>query len=132
MGGGRIFGSLLTAVTVMLAGGALVVAGCGGDPDPKAPRGADLTAMKCPLVPSGDAGRGEEYAPAENAFDTAELVGLKLPAAREKAAGHGCEIVVASKDGMGRPVPIEIDPTRIYVFVEDDVVSYVEGVGGGI
>src|SRR5215218_6435463 len=109
MGGGRIYGSLSAVAAATIA---LAVAGCGGDSDAKPPPGKDLTAIRCPLVPVGDAQGSERYEPAKDAFDTAELVGMKLPAARENAAGHGCEIVVASEDGEGRPVPIEIDPTR--------------------
>jgi hypothetical protein len=52
--------------------------------------------------------------------------------ATAKAGEHGCEIVVSLKDGEGQPVPIEIDPTRIYVYTEKDVVTTIEGVGGGL
>jgi hypothetical protein len=106
---------------------------CGGDSgDEKKRPGPDLTALKCPMVQTSNAAGVERYEPAKNAFDTAELVGMKLADAREKAADHGCEIVVASVDGRGRAVPIEVDPTRVYVFVERNVVTYIEGVGGGI
>jgi hypothetical protein len=124
-------GAVRAAVAMMLATAlAIAAAGCGGgDAKENAPppKGRDLTAVECPMEKSG-AG----YKPADNAFDTAELVGMRLRAARTKAAGHDCEIIVAMKDGRGRPVPIEIDPTRIYVFVEKGVVTYIEGVGGGI
>jgi hypothetical protein len=113
------------AVGVMIAVGTA----CGGDSgDDEQRPGPDLTALKCPMVQTS----GDRYEPAKNAFDTAELVGMKLADARAKAADHGCEIVVASVDGRGRAVPIEVDPTRVYVFVERDVVTYIEGVGGGI
>ena len=36
------------------------------------------------------------------------------------------------KDGAGQPVPIELDPNLIYVYTEKDVVTQIEGVGGGI
>lgn len=111
---------------------ALAAGGCGGDSDADAPRGRDLTAVECPMERTVQPNGEERYAPAENAFDTAELLGEKVKPARAKAAEHGCEIVVASEDGRGRPVPIELDPTRIYVFVERGVVTYIEGVGGGI
>jgi hypothetical protein len=110
----------------------IAVAGCGGDSEAEKPSGRDLTAIKCPMVRVEGENGTERYTPAKNAFDTAELVGMKLADARTKAADHGCEIVVASEDGRGRPVPIEVDPTRIYVFVEKDVVTYIEGIGGGI
>jgi hypothetical protein len=115
-----------------IAAVALAAAGCGGGSDADTPRGRDLTALECPMERTVDANGEERYAPAENAFDTAELIGMQLAEARAKAADHGCEIIVASADGKGRPVPIEIDPTRIYVFVEREVVTYIEGVGGGI
>lgn len=94
--------------------------------------GTDLTALMCPMVPTGEAAGVEQYEPAPDAFDTAELLGMDLNTAHDTAADHGCEIVVALRDGSGQPVPVEIDPTRIYVFVEDDVVTYIEGVGGGL
>jgi hypothetical protein len=95
-----------------------LLAGCGGDDDK--PEGADLTAITCP------------QAPAENAFDTAELIGMPLDDARAKAAEHTCEVVVSLEDGKGVPVPIDVDPKRIYVYVEDGKVTQIEGVGGGI
>ena len=119
----------------LIAAGALVQTGCGGESGKdKAPAQAraDLTAVRCPMVQRGEGDGAEKYAPARNAFNTAELVGMKLGAAREKAGGHGCEIIVALEDGKGRSVPIEVDPSRIYVFVERDVVTYIEGVGGGL
>jgi hypothetical protein len=120
----RIFRGIL-AVTVA---GALVVAGCGGDDDDAA-RGTDLTALRCPLVATGN---GDELKPAEDSFDTSELIGMSLAEARERAAEGGCEVVVSLEDGKGRPVPIEVDPERIYVYTEDGVVTEIEGVGGGI
>jgi hypothetical protein len=118
---------------VVIAVGALVETGCGGDSSKeKASPRADLTAVRCPMVQTGEGEGARAYEPAENAFDTAELIGMKLAAAREQAAGHGCEIIVALEDGKGRPVPIEVDPSRIYVFVERNVVTYIEGVGGGL
>ena len=36
------------------------------------------------------------------------------------------------KDGAGQPVPIELNPKLIYVYTEKDVVTQIEGVGGGI
>jgi hypothetical protein len=99
--------------------GAAVLAGCGGDGD-KEPAGRDLTAITCPAEP------------AENAFDTAELIGMRLEDAQAKAAEHTCEIVVSLEDGKGVPVPIDVDPKRIYVYTEDGVVTEIEGVGGGI
>jgi hypothetical protein len=134
MGGPRVSRWLTaTAVSVMIAVGAASVTACGGDSgDEKKRPGPDLTALRCPMVQTASAGGVERYEPAKDAFDTAALVGMKLADAREKAAGHGCEIVVASVDGRGQAVPIEVDPTRVYVFVERDVVTYIEGVGGGI
>jgi hypothetical protein len=94
-----------------------LLAGCGGE---KAANGTDLTTIRCPA----------EHV--SNAFDTAELIGSTLDDARRKAAGHGCDIVVAMKDGEGVPVPIDVDPKRIYVYTEHGVVTEIEGVGGGI
>lgn len=118
-------------MAALVAAAALVVAGCGGD-DEEEPAGSDLTAVHCPMERTGEVEGIPQYEPADGAFDTAELVGLELDDARQRAAEHGCEIVVSILDGDGQPVPIEIDPTRIYVYVEDDVVTEIEGVGGGI
>ena len=97
------------------------------------PTGTNLTAIRCPLVQTGETADGEpEFGPAKDAFDTAELIGLKLADATAKAAKHGCDIVVSVKDGVGEPVPIELNPKLIYVYTEKDVVTEIEGVGGGI
>jgi hypothetical protein len=120
----------LAAVGVLAIAG-LALAARGGE-DEKA-TGTDLTAIKCPLAPAGQtAGDAAQYEPAKGAFDTAELIGMSLEEARAKAAEHTCEVVVSLKDGRGVPVPIDVDPKRIYVFTEDGVVTEIEGVGGGI
>ncbi len=107
---------LLIAAAIVLG-----LAGCGGD-DP--PEGRDLTALRCPLAADGE--------PAENAFDTSELIGQELADAEAAAAEHTCVIVVSKEDGKGLPVPADVDPKRIYVYTEDGVVTEIEGVGGGI
>jgi hypothetical protein len=103
-----------------------VAAGCGGD-DEK-PTGSDLTELRCPL----EQVEGGRYEPAERSFDTAELIGDRVEDARATAADHGCEVVIAMRDGEGVPVPTDIDPKRIYVYTEDGVVTEIESVGGGI
>ena len=118
----RALGTLLAAV---IAG--TVLAGCGDDKEP--PKGVDLTAVRCPLVPNGDTGQFEA---AKDAFDTAELIGLTLEDAEAKAAEHGCNVVVSMEDDKGLPVSTEIDPTRIFVHTEDGAVTEIEGVGGGL
>jgi hypothetical protein len=130
MGGGRIVRPILA---VAAAGGiALVIlAGCGEDEEE--PQGVDLTALYCPMAPTGERVEGvRRWEPAENAFDTAELIGMTLSEARATAAEHDCNIVVSLRDGKGVPVPIEVDPSRIYVYTENDRVTQIEGVGGGI
>jgi hypothetical protein len=123
---------LTLAAASALAVGGIAVAACGED-DEEEPAGTDLTAILCPLVPTGEQVAGvEQYEPADDAFDTAELVGMQLEEARATAAEHGCKIVVSLKDGRGLPVPIDIDPTRIYVYTKNDVVTLIEGVGGGL
>jgi hypothetical protein len=117
--------------TIFVVVAAIALAGCGGG-DEK-PRGPDLTAIRCPLVPTGEqVGGVDQYKPAEDSFDTSELVGAEFDKARADAAKHGCAIVVAMRDGEGLPVPTDIDPKRIYVYTEDDVVTEIEGVGGGL
>ena len=111
---------------------ALALAGCGGGDDEAPPEGVDLTAVRCPMVAAGEQGGGTRYEPAPDSFDTAKLIGTKLAQAEAEAAEHGCAIVVALKDGAGVPVPTDIDPTRIYVYTKDGVVTEIEGVGGGI
>jgi hypothetical protein len=109
-------------LTLLIAAAiALGLASCGGD-DP--PEGRNLTAIQCPLTADGK--------PAENAFDTSELIGKRLEDAEATAAEHTCTIVVAMEDGKGLPVPADVDPKRIYVYTEDGVVTEIEGVGGGI
>jgi len=111
---------------------AITLAGCGGEDQPE-PAGTDLATLRCPLVATGEqAGGVERYEAAEDAFDTAELIGEPLPDAEAKATEHGCGIVVAKRDGEGQPVPTDVDPTLIYVYTEDDVVTDIEGVGGGL
>jgi hypothetical protein len=125
MWGRRIVGMAAVAA-------AIAVGGCGDDDEPAA-KGTDLTALKCPLEPTGkQVGGIDEYRPAKDAFDTKELIGAEIGAARDTAAEHGCEIEVAMEDGKGLPVDTDIDPKRIYVYTEDGVVTRVEGVGGGI
>jgi hypothetical protein len=112
---------------------AVALGGCGGgDDDEEQPQGPDLTALRCPLVAAGEQGGVTNYEPAPDSFDTAELIGAKVTQAEAEAARHGCQVVVALKDGEGQPVPTDIDPTRIYVYTEDGVVTEIEGVGGGI
>ena len=112
--------------------GAIAVAGCGGD-DEKRPKGVDLTALRCPLVATGQqVGGVDRYEPAKDSFDTAELIGAQVEKARFQAAQHGCDMVVAMQDGAGVAVPTDVDPHRIYVYTEDGVVTEIEGVGGGI
>ena len=121
---------LCAGVAVVLAGG--VLAGCGGDEEER-PAGEDLTAIRCPLVETGEeVGGVKQYKAAPDAFDTAELIGKPLGEAKATAARHGCNIVVSMEDGKGLPVSTDIDPTRIYVYTEDDVVTEIEGVGGGL
>jgi hypothetical protein len=127
---------IVRPILVVVAAGGIalgtVVAGCGGDDDEE-PQGTDLTAIYCPMVPSGERVEGvRQWEPAENAFDTADLVGMTLSEARATAAEHECSIVVSLRDGKGLPVPIDVDPSRIYVYTEQNRVTQIEGVGGGI
>lgn len=125
--------AIIAAVVVAgLAAGGIALASLGGD-DTRPTEGSDLTALKCPLVPTAQSADGQQqYEPAPDAFDTSELIGLPLDDARALAADHGCEIVVSVKDGKGMPVPIEVDPKLIYVYTEKGAVTEIEGVGGGI
>ena len=122
----------LVAVAVLAVAGIAIAARSGEDKAPT--KGTNLNALKCPLEPTGasDAGGQPEYRPTKDAFDTAELIGLPLADAQAKAGEHGCDIVVSVKDGQGQPVPIEINPKLIYLYTEKDVVTQIEGVGGGI
>ncbi|MEV0158292.1 hypothetical protein AB0H57_32055 [Micromonospora sp. NPDC050686] len=134
MGGQRVHRRLLsvTAAKVAIAVGALALAGCSDDSGERTGRERDLTALQCPMVETGQNRGVTQYRPAKNAFDTAELLGMQLTEAREKAARHDCEIVVAREDDKNQPVPIEVDPTRIYVYIARGTVSHIEGVGGGL
>jgi hypothetical protein len=128
----RTQGVIAAIVVAALVIGGLALASLGGEEE-RPSQGADLTALKCPLVPSGSSDDGQQaYEPAPDAFDTGELIGLRLDDARAHAAEHGCEIVVSVEDGKGLPVPIDVDPQRIYVYTENGAVTEIEGVGGGI
>jgi hypothetical protein len=118
------------STVLALLGVAIACASCGGDDEQ--PQGADLTAIRCPQVASGEVNGVTRYEPAKDSFDTAELIGTPFEEARAEAAKHGCDVVVAKEDGAGLPVPADVDPKRIYVYTEDDVVTEIEGVGGGI
>jgi hypothetical protein len=122
---------LAAAVAVALAGVAMAMAACGEDESDE-PQGTDLTAIRCPLEPAGKVGGVQQFEPAEDAFDTSELIGMEVHDAAASADEHGCRVVVSLKDGKGVPVPIETDPTAISVYTEDDVVTEIEGVGGGL
>jgi hypothetical protein len=111
----------------------LVAVGCGGDDDDEsAPVAQDLTAIECPMERAGREAGVPQFEPAEDAFNTSELIGLELSEAAATAADHGCEVIVSIADGAGQPVPVEINLKAIYVYTEDDVVTQIEGVGGGI
>ena len=117
----------------MLAVAGVAIASMGGDEEKRPTKGADLTAIRCPLVEDGQTADGEtRYRPAKDAFDTKVLIGKQLPDAEAEAAKHGCTVVVSIEDGVGLPVPIDVDPTRIYVYTENNVVTTIEGVGGGL
>jgi hypothetical protein len=124
---------LTLAAVAVLAIASIAIAARGGEDEKTTKKGTDLTAIKCPLVQTGsDSGGEPEFKPAKDAFNTAELVGLKLEDAKSKAGAKGCDIVVSIKDGAGQPVPIELNPKLIYVYTEKGVVTTIEGVGGGI
>jgi hypothetical protein len=124
---------LTLAAVAVLAAASIAIAARGGEEDNKKTKGSDLTALKCPLEQTGSGAGGQpEYRPAKDSFDTAELVGMRLEDARKKASEKGCDITVSVKDGAGQPVPIELNPKLIYVYTEKDVVTQIEGVGGGI
>jgi hypothetical protein len=117
---------------VLLAIASIAIAARSGD-EKKATKGTNLSVVRCPLEPTGKTNGGvPEYRPAKNAFDTAELVGLKLADARKKASVNHCDVIVSVQDGAGQQVPIELNPKLIYVYTEKDVVTQIEGVGGGI
>jgi hypothetical protein len=117
---------------VLLAIASIAIAARSGD-DKKVTKGTNLSVVKCPLEPTGKTVGGvAEYRPAKDALDTAELVGLKLADARKKASESRCDVIVSVKDGQGQPVPIELNPKLIYVYTEKEVVTQIEGVGGGI
>jgi hypothetical protein len=41
-------------------------------------------------------------------------------------------VVVSMQDGRSMPVPVDIDPKRIYVYTKGGVVTEIESVGGGL
>ena len=125
---------LALVAVIVLAGVSIAIAARGDSEEDKKPKGSNLNTISCPLEETGelDAGGQPELRPAKNAFDTAVLLDLPLEEARQKAAEKGCEIAVSVQDGAGQPVPIELNPKLIYVYVEKGRVTQIEGVGGGI
>jgi hypothetical protein len=122
----------VVAVAVLAVGSIALAARGGGDENDKPSTSSNPSAIKCPLEPVDPAAAEPEYRPAKDAFDTAELLDKPLTDARSIAQRHGCEIVVSVQDGGGLPVPLDFDPTRIYVYTDKDVVTQIEGVGGGL
>ena len=117
----------------MLAAASIAIAARGGEEETTSKPGANLSALKCPLEQVGSDASGQpKFRAAKDAFDTGSLIGLKLEDARRKAGAKGCEITVSIKDGAGQTVPIELNPKLIYVYTANDVVTQIEGVGGGI
>ena len=120
-------------VVAVLAAGSIALAARGGDEDNEKPStGSELATLKCPLEAIDPNAAEPEYRPAKDAFDTAELLDKPLTDARTIAQRNGCEVVVSVEDGGGLPVPLEFNPRRIYVYTEKDVVTEIEGVGGGL
>jgi hypothetical protein len=117
------------AVAILVAA---ALTSCGGEREPEPTRAGDLTAIGCPMVQAKGADGVARFQPAKSALNTATLVGRPLVKAREAASRHGCEIEVSKADGVNLPVPIDPDPQRIVVYVEREVVTYIEGVGGGL
>src|SRR5687767_1790929 len=97
---------LAVAAAVALVGIAVAMGACGED-EPEEPQGTDLTAIRCPLEPVGKVGGVQQYEPAQDAFDTSELIGMEVHEAAASADEHGCHVIVSLKDGEGQPVPIE-------------------------
>jgi hypothetical protein len=123
--------AIAVLVVALLAVGGIALAARGGNEDQK-PEGSNLSRVMCPLELVDPEASEPEYKPAKNAFDTAELIDKPLADARSIAARHGCEVVVSLQDGKGTPVPIDFDPKRIYVYTENEIVTQIEGVGGGL
>ena len=123
---------LAVVVVAVLAAGSIALAASGGDEESKQPAKSDIAAVRCPLEPVDPNAADPEYRPASDAFDTAELLDKPLADARSIAERHGCVVVVSVKDGGGIPVPLDFDPTRIYVYTENEIVTEIEGVGGGL
>ncbi|MDA0180601.1 hypothetical protein OJ997_09880 [Solirubrobacter phytolaccae] len=124
---------LALVVVIVLAVAGIAIAARGGEEE-KTTKGTNLSALRCPLEPTGKTGAGgqPELRPAKGAFDTSVLIGMRLAEAREKAGQGGCDIVVSVQDGAGQPVPIDINPKLIYVYTEKGRITRIEGVGGGI
>jgi hypothetical protein len=129
----RIRWLVAVAVVAVLAAGSIALAARGGSEENEKPStGSELATLKCPLEPVDPNVPEPEYRPTKDAFDTAELLDKPLTDARSIAQRHGCEVVVSVEDGGGLPVPLDFNPRRIYVYTEKDVVTEIEGVGGGL
>jgi hypothetical protein len=113
-------------LAVLLAVGAL--AGCGGDEErPAASAGPDEPVTSSPSDPTTPAAPA---APANACKRLGRrLVGLRLPAASERAERRGCPLRVAVLDGEPQVLTEDYSPARINVGVRDDVVRRVEFMG---
>jgi len=124
---------LVAVVAVaVLAAGSIALAARGDEENEKPSTGSELATLKCPLEAIDPNAAEPEYRPAKGAFDTAELLDKPLTDARSIAQRNGCEVVVSVADGGGLRVPLQFNLRRIYVYTEKDVVTEIEGVGGGL
>jgi hypothetical protein len=67
---------------------------------------------------------------ANQTFDTREMIGLDLDAAKDLAAEHGCEVRVSERDGEGLLVTSDSRFDRVDVAVEGEEVIDVYGTRG--
>jgi hypothetical protein len=102
------------------------IAGCGGDEEqPAAPAGPDEPVTSepgaSPAAPAAPVKVCKRLGP--------RLVGMRMPAASERAERRGCPVRVAVLDGEPQALTEDHSPGRINVRVRDDVVRRVEFMG---
>ena len=73
-----------------------------------------------------------EYRPTKDAFDTAELLDKPLADAVRSRSATGVRSSSRSRTAAACPVPLGLQPPRIYVYTEKGIVTQIEGVGGGL
>ena len=112
----RVAIAVLLLVVVVVVGGALLDDDGGSDDSSADVGGTDESSLVCP---DG----------AEDGLNTAELVGLSVPEAKDVAAGADCTVRVVERDGEPLPADLAFFPERVNVATVDGEITEVINIG---